>query len=698
MPLSNHVADDAQLILWGDAALEKRIYTFLKGRGGDFSDAKIIRVDTLAALELALIKQERAGLCLLALESVTEGVQDFITGLATREHMVIPVVLSDDVAIHKAVRELGVMHLCGVEGTALAQLPDVLSLGRYTLALLMSQSVLKNQQLEAEKRFKDVADQFADWLWEIDLDLNLTFSSARRRPGREAVVGTHFTASFLEEERLRIEDDFADLMRHPRHFHDRDYWSADAYDSRICWSISGVPVHNTAGELTGFRGVARDVSAQKASTDQLYFLSNHDALTGLCNRSRLFDELGRSLRFARREKRSAALVLIDLDKFAVVNESYGHMVGDKLLIHVSQVLKDCVRTGDFLARTAGDEFSILMHDVTPDEVSERMEQTMTKLKARPLMTEQGSVSVRFSAAVVHYPAIADDPDDVLLQGSYALHEAKAKGRNRVEIYSGEELRPHKPKDQLDWADLMTRRLQEEDDALILHYQPIVDLKNATANAKNVGFYEVLVRMNDDDGVACPPHKFLGTAEDFGLVRMLDQQVVLRSIQRLKDAHENGEKLKLSVNLSGRTFDDDAVREAIISALIAAKLPDKSLILEITETALLRDLAQVKEFITALRAVGAGFALDDCGGGVSSFNAIRHLEVDYLKIDGDFVRNMHTNAESRTFVEAIQHIAGQKKVITVAEMVENEDIVSALKNLGVAYGQGFYFGAPSADLA
>jgi len=698
MPLSAHIADDTQLVLWGDAALEKRIYTFLKGRGGDFSDAEIIRVDTLDTLDAALDKAGRSCVCLLAVESVTEGVQDFLNELGARVPRVMPVILSDDIAIQKAARELGAMHLCGIEGTALGQLPDVLHLARHTLGLLLAQDVLKSQNEEADKRFKDVADQFADWLWEVDIDLNLTFSSARRRPGRAVVAGTLFTDAFLAEETLRIEDDFAELMRYPRHFHDRDYWSADAYDSRLCWSVSGVPVHNEAGELTGFRGVARDVSAQKASTDQLYFLSNHDALTGLCNRSRLFDELGRSLRLARREKREAALVLIDLDKFSVVNESYGHMIGDKLLIHVSQVLKDCVRTGDFLARTAGDEFTVLMHDVTAADVKERMAHMMTQFKARPLMTEQGSVSIRFSAAVVHYPDVADDPDDVLLQGSYALHEAKAKGRNRIEVYSGAELRPHTPKDQLEWADLMTRRLQEEEDALILHYQPIVHIKNSEGDFKNAGFYEVLVRMHDDDGVACPPHKFLGAAEDFGLVRLLDQQVVLRSIEKLKTAHEAGDKLKLSVNLSGRTFDDDDVRESIIAALEAAKLPDKSLVLEITETALLRDLAQVKDFIKSLRAVGAGFALDDCGGGVSSFNAIRHLEVDYLKIDGDFVRNMHTNAESRTFVEAIQHIAGQKGVITIAEMVENEDIVAALKDLGVVYGQGFYFGAPSAELA
>lgn len=680
---------ETHYILWGDSTLHKRVNTFLRGQGGAFSHINI----QLLASPLPQHTTDAYIYLIDTQDTLTPEQKTFLTQTCSKPN-VAAILLTDNQNIRQEARDLGHLFFCGQEGTALASLSDTLALVHHTITLKAEQHYLQQKNQEAHQRFQDVADQFADWLFEIDTHFNLTFSSNRTRPSRDITSGTAFAAAFLPEEKLRIEDDFADLSRHPRPFHDRDYWSTDAHGSRICWSVSGVPVHNTNGDLTGFRGVARDISAQKANTDQLYFFANHDALTGLYNRARFFDALARNLRKARREKRPNALVMFNLDQFMAVNETYGHSIGDKLLIHVSQILKDNLRTGDFLARTAGDEFAIIMSDVEATEVTARLERIILGFKSRPLMTEKGAITIRFSTAIVHYPNHTDDPDTLLLQGDKTLRLAKAKGRNRVETYSpNQEDAAHNPH-KLAWADLITRRLQEEEGALILHYQPIVTFKN---KEDQPSFYEVLVRMKDDENTPVPPHKFIGTAEDFGLIRLIDQQVSLRTIERLKEEHASGRKLKLSVNLSGKTFDDEEVCHTLINAVKAAKMPDKSLIIEITETDVLRDLAQVKNFMSQLKKVGVGFALDDCGGGFSSFNTIRHLDLDFLKIDGSFVRNMHTNPESKAFVEAIQHIAEQKNIPTIAEMVENKDVAEALTSLGIQYGQGFYFAPPTPEL-
>lgn len=545
-------------------------------------------------------------------------------------------------------------------------------------------------QQHAEQRFKDMAEHFADWLWEVDKDLKIIFSSSRKRPTEEGEQKSNFLNCFLPDERNRMEEDFAQLAKEPKPFYDREYWSFDNYGTRVCWSISGVPVFTQTGEFAGYRGIGRDISLQKASADQLYYLANHDPLTGLYNRGRFCEELSRFMRLSRRSEREGAIVLVDIDHYKYINETHGHEVGDKLLTHFAQILRDNLRSGDMIARMGGNEFGILLPELRASDIEYRMNSLMDAVNRKPLTIAQGNeISFAISAGVTRFPLDGHTADELLSKANVALKEAKEKGRSRYAIFDGSQMQQQNMSRTLEGLDLVNACLQEESERMVLHYQPIVSLNGGKKNE----FYEVLVRMIDDDGELVAPIKFIEVAEQFGLIGQIDRVVTERALKMLKAWHKTGRKVHLSVNISGKTFDDDDALEAIAKALDEHKLPEGAVVFEITETAVLRDMARVRRVIADFKRRGAHFALDDCGAGYSSFNYIRHLDLDYIKIDGTFIRNLHKNDDDDAFVKALRDVARKMKILTVAEMVENEQTAEKLKQLGVDFAQGYFYSVP-----
>lgn len=615
---------------------------------------------------------------------------------------IIPLILTEGPSLSTQASEAGLAAVAPMAALTPELLIALIHTAQTVHQLRHQQTQLQHMYELAQDRFRDMADQFADWLWEVDTNLHLTFSSARKRPAQGAAKGSLFTGCFLTEERLRIEDDFAELLRSPRPFHDREYWSADPYGTRLCWSVSGVPIFNHLQQVVGFRGVAQDISPVRATTDQLYYLSNHDTLTGTTNRNRFYDELARTIRVARRENRTGALLVTDVDRFAFVNQTHGHEVGDKYLIHLAQVLKDNIRTGDLLARMDGDQFAILLRDVRQEDLGPRLERLKTAVSSRPMLHEKATLALTLSGGAAMYPLAGsasnvDEPDVLLAQALDALAKAKQRGPGKFELYNPNDEANAGVPDRLEWVEFVSECLGAQNERMVLHYQPIVPLTAGGKLPDGFEFYEVLVRLIDRDGQLIPPTRFIHTAEEFGLVGQIDRLVTTRSIEMLQNWQKQGRKVHLSINLSGKTFDDAAYLADVSRVLENAGLPEKSLVFEITETALLRDLATVKRFMATMKEVGAGFALDDCGVGYSSFNYIRHLDLDFIKIDGSFIRNLHNSPDDQAFVKALADIAKQKNIATVAEMVEHEAAMQALQKLGIDFGQGFYFAPPAADL-
>ena len=556
-------------------------------------------------------------------------------------------------------------------------------------------SNLKSVCSTVEERFNDIANNFSDWVWEIDKDLKIIFSSSRKRPTPDANSGEQITSCFMEEEKTRIEDDFAELIKNPKPFYDVEYWSNDNQNSQVCWSITGIPVTNKSGDVIGFRGVAKDISKDKTSLDKIYSLSNNDSLTGLYNRSRFYEELERTIRKAGRDHSSSSIFILDLDRFKYVNETYGHETGDNMLVHAAKIIKTCIRSGDTLARTGGDEFAIILPDSSGSNVEYRAQMIIDVLAKNPFKYKDIEIPMGASIGIASYPDHGLNTDELVTKGNVAVTKAKDNGRNRMEQYNIEDTKHSEIPEKLKWLDFISKCLKEKQDRIILHFQPIVPLNSKD----NTPRYEVLVRMIDDEDNRIEAYKFIEIAEEFGLITQVDKIVSFRSIDLLEKWHNAGKKMSLSINLSACSFDDKIFLAQLSDKLRRANLPEGAVVFEITETAILKDLQTVKAAIADLRSSGAHFALDDCGVGYSSFNYIKQLDLDFIKIDGTFVKNLtEENTKDAAFVKALHDVASRMKILTVAESIEQSETVTELEKIGVDFGQGYFFGRPSHKLS
>lgn len=441
------------------------------------------------------------------------------------------------------------------------------------------------------------------------------------------------------------------------------------------------------GSVEFFSTVARDISEQKRFEAQLMHAANHDPLTGLANRRRFEEDLERELARVRVAGGQAALLFLDLDDFKAVNDSLGHRAGDEALTSLASFLSSQLPPPAVVARVGGDEFGVLLPDTTPAEAKAFARRLLDGLRQHTVLVEGHVVRTTASVGMAILPDHGDTASELLAQADLALFEAKERGRNALAVYSPRSRGQAASHSRLHWR----RRLAEalENDRLLLHAQPIVNLKTGSPEQ-----YELLLRIQNDDGSLALPGSFLGIAERFGLIRDIDRKVVQRAIRLLATIDERVPGARLSVNLSGRAFADDQLVPLIRRELSSAGVAPSRLVLEITETAAIRDLSQAQKFVRSLKGLGCQFALDDFGVGFASFSHLKHLPVDYVKIDGSFIRHLTRDDVDQHVVRALVEVAKGLGCATVAEFVTDEETVRLLQTLGVDYGQGFYLGEPA----
>lgn len=443
---------------------------------------------------------------------------------------------------------------------------------------------------------------------------------------------------------------------------------------------------NGAIDLISF--IARDQSEQKRFDDRLSFLADHDPLTSLYTRRRFVEDLAREIARAHRTGTGGAVVVMDLDDFRYVNDSVGHRNGDRFLSGLAQLLKKTVRANDLLARLDGDEFAILITETQPSRVDFIVERLLKAVRNHFLRVGEQPIGVTASAGVVLFPEQRIEVEDLLAKADQALHVAKRRGRDQFVLF--------KPDEQ--WQARVDTRMADEKllrDALarerfVLYAQPILDLR-----ANKVTQYEVLLRMLGENDELIPPASFLPSAERFGLIRSLDRWVVRRSIRLLGEQCKVGNRLRLSVNLSGKSLGDFELTTLIENELKTNGVDPGQLTLEITETAAISDQERAKIFAIALKQIGCRLALDDFGVGLSNMNNVKQLPVDYLKIDGSFIRDLPNNRIDQHLVKAIVEIARGLRKRTVAEFVGSEDTLKVIRDAGVDFAQGFHVAKPDA---
>jgi len=446
----------------------------------------------------------------------------------------------------------------------------------------------------------------------------------------------------------------------------------------------------TEGAVEFFSIIARDISDQKRFQAQLVRLANHDHLTDLYNRRRLEEELDLHLAESRRYGIHGALLFVDLDQFKDVNDSLGHLVGDQLLVHIAGLLRERLRETDIIARMGGDEFAILLPHTDADQAEGLATTIIDALQRSTITAEERPLNVTASIGIALFPEHGVTVGDLLARADLAMYRAKENGRNQYSLYEPDRDWQAAITSRLNWQ----RRIREalDQDLFLLQAQPILDLR---ANA--ISHYELLLRMTGEKGESILPGAFLDTAERFGLINAIDRWVVKRAIRLIAAHRRVGRNLNLVINVSAKAFSDPELVTMMKREMGVWSIDPSNLILEVTETAAITNIYQAEKFVAALKQMGCRIGLDDFGVGFASFYHLKHLPVDYLKIDGSFIRDLPRDPVDQQLVAAMVAVARGLGKETIAEFVSDAETVHLLRGYGVDYVQGFHIGADAKDV-
>jgi diguanylate cyclase (GGDEF)-like protein/PAS domain S-box-containing protein len=448
------------------------------------------------------------------------------------------------------------------------------------------------------------------------------------------------------------------------------------------------PIRDGKGVVTGGVLVFHDVSESRELNRRLSYHASHDILTGLVNRREFESRLERALKSAKARETAYALLYLDLDQFKIVNDSCGHSAGDTLLHQLGNLLKAKIRWRDTLARLGGDEFGVLLESCNLDEALQTAEQLRAAIGDYKFMWDDRAFRLGVSIGVVPITADNDDVAALLSAADSACAAAKEAGRNRIHSFQENDIDLMRRRREMQWAARINNALEEN--RFELYRQTIMPLQSEEEGAH----YEILLRMRDEHGGVISPSLFIGAAERYNLTPSIDRWVIKQAFRWLVSEADERERLMLcSINLSGQSLGDEKFLPFVIDQFQMSGLDATKICFEITEHAAVASYSQAVRFINALKELGCKFALDDFGEGMSSFGYLKHLPVDYLKIEGGFVKEMLHDPIDREMVRSINEIGHLTGKQTIAEFAENEEIITMLRGIGVDYAQGYGVSEP-----
>ena len=587
----------------------------------------------------------------------------------------------------------------------------------------MSRSILSKRSIQAERhRLQGILGSVGDGVYGVDGAGVITFMNpaAKRILGygdQEELVGLSPHSLFHYA--------FQDGTANPPEtcFLTNAYATGDQLRDwqTVFWNRAGnpVPVECTVyplhieGVREGSVVAFRDVSERKLMEEELRWQANHDSLTKLLNRNYFEKQLDQEVARVKRSREVSALLYLDLDRFKYINDTAGHAAGDRLLLEVGQLLQVRLRASDTLARLGGDEFAIILRNSSSEDIGATADAFRAVLADHPFQYAGLNYKIHASVGVAVMDQGTHSPGEALANADIACHIAKERGRNQTHVFAA----PNDDKIAMDIELGWSTRLHEalENDHFELFFQPIVairDLPPMSADAKPDSrwrrvlerqgnrpvYYEVLIRLRNSHGQLITPDAFLPTAERFNLMPQIDRWVLERSMEILAEVTARGESTRLSINLSGHSMGDPVLAEDIKKMIGRYGVPAGNLTFEITETSAITNIEEARRLIAELKGLGCQFALDDFGTGFCSFGHLKHLDVDFIKIDGLFTPGVVADPIDRAVVLSIVEIAHALGKRTVAEHVDSLGVLSALSECGVDYVQGHFISGPMAKVA
>jgi diguanylate cyclase (GGDEF)-like protein/PAS domain S-box-containing protein len=498
----------------------------------------------------------------------------------------------------------------------------------------------------------------------------------------------------LRPQELMHPDDVADDARALQRLLAGDVESYEAEkrvirpDGEVMWCLSQRSlVRDAEGKPLYCIAQVVDITARKRAEERLRYLVEHDSLTDLLNRRGFERALKRHFAAVRRDRRRSAVLLIDLDRFKYVNDTLGHAAGDELLRKVSAALVRRCRSGDILARLGGDEFAVILPEADATRARRVADDLCRVIREGAWLVRDDQIHVTASIGILELDATTrPSVQEAISAVDIAMYEAKEAGRDRAQLAAATAASQAAMQAQLAWSERLRNALREN--AFVLYQQPILNLADGTIDR-----CELLLRLRDGDGTMIEPEVFLPVAEHFGLLLELDKWVVREAIRFAAAEQQAGRSVQIEVNLSGPSLTDASVLATIEDELRRTGVDPGGLIFEVTETVAIGNITEACRFAERLSRLGCAFALDDFGAGFSSFYYLKHLPFDYLKIDGEFIRNLTRDGADQHIVKAIVQMAVGLGKRTIAEFVEDAATLDLLREYGVDFAQGYHVGKP-----
>ena len=467
------------------------------------------------------------------------------------------------------------------------------------------------------------------------------------------------------------------------------YLCQDSSYKRLEWKAKSEP---TTGLIYA---CALDITQSRQLEHQLFWQTKHDALTGLYNRQEFEVQVSEAIATSKESMSQYALCYLDLDQFKVVNDTCGHVGGDELLLQLTILTKKLIRSSDILARLGGDEFGILLKQCSLDEAEKVANTIRALIQGFRFSWEDKIFTLSVSIGLVAIDRDSHNFSSVLSAADAACYAAKEQGRNRVFVYRHDDHELTRQRGERQWVVRITRALEE--DRFCLYCQKIISLQENDTKEH----YEILLRLLDEEGKLVPPMAFIPAAEHYDLMPTIDRWVIATFFASYSNYCQSQETVSrnyrsdviYTINLSGASINSDLFFSFLKEQFALYPISPGTICFEITETAAISNLAKAADFIHELKQLGCLFALDDFGSGMSSLAYLKNLPVDFLKIDGSFVKNIITDPVDYATVDCFNRIGHVMNMQTIAEFVENEPIIEKLRSLGVDYAQGYGIDKP-----
>ncbi len=481
------------------------------------------------------------------------------------------------------------------------------------------------------------------------------------------------------------------LLTRKRPFTFKSCYLANRFGEKLQVEGSLASITDKTGNFEGLVLAIRDMTNVKKLSDAVEYHTSHDKLTGLSNRDTFSVQLEEALQKSKTSKGVYALAYIDIDRFKIINETCGHTTADSMLVETASVIKEFSENPNDSARIGGDQFGLIFYSDSEKDAVKRIHELHSSFHRKKLKWNGNVFAFDTSIGLSFIDDNSGNVSEILAEADDACLIAKEEGGNRIKVYNRKENRFQQRRGEMEWVSKLSKALDENRfELFIQEIRPLNPSKYSYSKG------EILIRMRDEEGNLVMPIDFIPAAERYNMMVQIDKWVISRAVELYLENQSNGKLAgikEITINLSAQSMADDSVLKLIRSIFQTSLIPAGTICFEITETAAITNMASAHEFIHELRQTGCSFALDDFGSGFSSFNYLKNLPVEYLKIDGIFVKNMHEDEENRAMVEAINnmgHIMGKK---TIAEFVCNPRIIEMLTEIGVDFAQGYEIATP-----